>query len=60
LSFSERFPKRLYVRHWFAVDFCNDILALNILLRGQAVVRYVGHDDSLLNPEMKALGNFLG
>jgi len=50
----------LHVDDRFAVHFSNDVLALDVLLGSEAVVRDIGDDDALLNIEVKAFSNLFG
>ena len=48
-AFVKRLAKGGDVCHPFAVHFRDDIFALDVLRGGEAVVRHVGHDHSLLH-----------
>src|SRR5215831_9838835 len=48
VGFVQRVPERLHIRNRFAVYFSNDVFALNVLGRSDAVVFHVGNDHALL------------
>src|SRR5205814_1934990 len=60
VGFVQGFAKCLHIGDRFTVDFGDDILALDILLRGQAVFTHVRDNDALLHAKMQTLRHLLG
>src|SRR5438874_1203811 len=57
IGFSQRLAERLHVSDRLAIHLSDDVFALNVLSRSDAVVLNIGYDHALLDREMKTFGN---
>lgn len=58
IGFVQRFAEGLHVRDGFAVHFRNDIFALDVLGRSDAVVLHIRYDHTFVDGEMQTFRNF--